>query len=762
MKEVADFASALYYASKAFQMYTGEHPRTLDALNALEQSTNTLLASRDRVSVLTSKGKLLLDGKPVEPQTVQFGMLAKQIEERGFGGFTLVHGMTARDLRELVRIFAVTPQTVQGAGGAEQMLTRAGALHVRISKVRYEALTEGEEVVWRSSRRGGGDDELSTAHDLPTLLRRVLLRAVHAEAKAAADGAPDPAADADLADASEFLATAMPADEEGKAAAPELLRKALAGLQPEIQLALLVSIGRVPSTSLRNALGPAARDLVGEGGGGEGTGGGAGEGGSGTSLVSMLGGVTAPDLLARLFEALPEEDRSLDLLRDRLADLGISREQLDEILDVVGWEKLTTDQKIEKLLARDRIFDFPPEKLRLFVRDLLADGRTEDVLRLIEKFARGLKYESLQIRKSVYDTLGQIAGFVRDRGGNAEVESALAKVLLNAFIRESDERMLDVAADAVTNLEMIYVATGRADLALRDITRLTAALAASAETNPLAKAASDSVFRALGEKERLAVIVAQICESDAETLSRAVLPFVDFVGRVVAGAVIDAMAHEEDRNRRGRLVRTLKTIGEPAHPFLLESLESPIWYVVRNALNILGDIGSPVFAEAVGRRLKHGDARVRRSAARALGKFGGPEAEALLVAAIADPDAETQREILLCVGAIKAQSALPAIIELARPRRFGATDDAMRELAVTTLGQIASPASIPFLSDIVRRKGAFGRDSLQIRVAAAKALAGIGTPEARDTLRNAIGSESDSAARETLTRATDGLRARPT
>jgi len=269
----------------------------------------------------------------------------------------------------------------------------------------------------------------------------------------------------------------------------------------------------------------------------------------------------------------------------------------------------------------------------------------------------------------------------------------------------------------------------------------------------MAKDARDALFRAVAQKERVAVIVAQICEADAETLNRAVLPFVAFAGSVIAGAVIDAMAHEEDRNRRGRLVRALKTIGDPAHPFLLQALESPIWYVVRNALNILGDIGSPEFTPAVGRRLKHGDARVRRAAARALGKFGGAEAETLLAGAIPDPDSETQKEILLCVGAIKAQGALPAIIELARPRRFGASDDTIRELAVATLGQIGSPAAIPFLSDIIRHKGAFGRDPLQIRVTAAKALAGIGTSEARETLQSAIGAESDSATRESLTRA---------
>jgi hypothetical protein len=764
MDPVNEFATALHFAAKTFQMYTGEHPKSQDAIQLLTRAANALLGTTERVSLLAAKGQMLLQGKPIEPQTIQLRNLAKLIDERDFGGILMVHGVQPHELRELVRVFATRPAQVKDAGGAERMLDRAGVQHLRISKVRYEALTEGEEVVWKSARRADIGVQ-SVPEDLPTLLRRTLLRMIQdtsSEALGEGDGEGEGSGDA------EAIAAAI----ESEGAKPEeVLQQALAGMQPEIQLALLLSVGRVASPELRAILAPAARQLIsapGFGSGGEGKGD-SGDGGekredadAAAMTVDGRALMNESDLLVRLLNALPERDRSLELLRDRLVDLGISRDQLDEILDVVSWEKLTTDEKVQKLLARDQILDFPADKLRLFLRELLEQKRYEDMLRVVERLGRGLRHDSGTIRENVLGTLAYAAALIRDPGASPEIEQMLARLTLNHLLREADPRVQQAAAIAVANLAISYAATGRGDTAVRDLTRLQAAASAMSEQNPAAKLAWDALMTAFGDIHRAGSIVSLVCEVDAETLNRTLLPFIAFVGAAIAEHLVFALAEEEDRNRRGRLVRAMKAIGAPAHPYLLNALESPTWYVVRNALNVLGDIGSPEFAGAVGRRLKHGDARVRRAAARALGKFGGEEAASLLVGAFGDPDAETQKEILLCVGAIRAQAAIPAVIELARPRRFGSSDDAIRELAVTTLGQIGSPAAIPFLSDIIRRRGAFGRDSLQIRVAAAKALAGIGTNEARETLRSAIGAETDSAARESLSRAVDGLRARPT
>jgi HEAT repeat protein len=196
-------------------------------------------------------------------------------------------------------------------------------------------------------------------------------------------------------------------------------------------------------------------------------------------------------------------------------------------------------------------------------------------------------------------------------------------------------------------------------------------------------------------------IIGQICTADADTATRVVMPLVMRLGGALAPGLIEALGHEEDRNRRGRLVKALKAIGEPAFPALVDALRAQVWFVVRNTLSVLGDVGTPALAEPIGRKLEHGDPRVRRAAARALSKIGGADAERLLLTAIHDRDPETQAEVLLCLGAMKSTSAIPV------------------------------PA------DMIKPKGFFSREVPMIRIAAEKALTAIDTPAARDALKSA-------------------------
>jgi len=348
----------------------------------------------------------------------------------------------------------------------------------------------------------------------------------------------------------------------------------------------------------------------------------------------------------------------------------------------------------------------------------------------------------------VVDGLGQIASFIETPGVSPQIDQFLTRAILNHFVRESDARMHATVADAVASLATALIATGRADVALRTLSRLESAIAV-ADRNAAVRQAYDSLGRGFSDPKRAARIIAQLFAADSELFNKAMMPLATQLGAALVPALIDALANEDDRNRRGRLVRVLKAIGKPGHPFLLESLQSQTWFVVRNTLNILGEIGERDHATAIGKRLQHGDARVRRAATRALGKIGGPESENLLVAAIGDRDAETNNEVLLCLGSMKAQSAVPALSEIAKSRSHAGEE---RELAITTLAHIGSDAAVPALVEIVRPKGIFAREALPMRLAAARALSAIGSAMARQALQQAVAAESDKAAREALSK----------
>jgi hypothetical protein len=554
MEQAGQLVTALQLTVKALQFYTADHPRVVEALVHLEQMYTSTLARAPRVTLTVARGALLVDGEIFPNPPAHVKMLASDLEKRHLGGVVLLAGATRRELLELVRLLSMRPEQIKAAGGADAVLNAAEVHHVRLSHVRYEAVTEQEEVVWSSTlRRMQQNGDQVTAADARHLIERT-------------------------------------------------------------------------------------------------------------------------------------DAEQMTLLRERLAEMGMSREQFDELLDVIAWDKLSLDERVEKLLTGDRIFDFPPSKFQHFIRELLEAGRASDVHYLVERYVRGVSSPSVSIRQSVSDGLGQIVNFQLP----PQTEQVAGAAILNHLLRESDSKVKSVAIESAANLLARLIGTGRCEPAARVLERLDAG----------APGASAEVARAIAEAPRSEGIVGQIGTADADAFNRVVMPLVVRLSGTIAPALIEALGHEEDRNRRGRLVKALKAIGEPAFPALVETLRSQVWFVVRNALNVLGDIGTPDMVEPIGRKLDHGDARVRRAAARALSKIGGPEAEQLLIGAIQDRDPETQAEVLLCLGSMKAASAVPALTELLKP------------------------------------KGFFAREVPTLRAAAAKALAAIDTPAARDALRS--------------------------
>lgn len=62
------------------------------------------------------------------------------------------------------------------------------------------------------------------------------------------------------------------------------------------------------------------------------------------------------------------------------------------------------------------------------------------------------------------------------------------------------------------------------------------------------------------------------------------------MGVSAAGPLLDALADSQSRSIRWKLLERLEAIGEELGPLLVERLDDPSWYVVRNMLTLLGAI----------------------------------------------------------------------------------------------------------------------------------------------------------------------------
>jgi HEAT repeat protein len=131
---------------------------------------------------------------------------------------------------------------------------------------------------------------------------------------------------------------------------------------------------------------------------------------------------------------------------------------------------------------------------------------------------------------------------------------------------------------------------------------------------------------------------------------------------------------------------------------------------------------------------------------RALWKLGGPLAEPHLLARLKDTDGGTLEEILFAFGQMKSEGSLAALTELIQDKRV---IEKMRIQGLDTLAHIGSPKALPLLLECLRRKGFFGGgEPPAIRLAAARALAALGTPEALAALQKVYETEPKGEERE--------------
>jgi HEAT repeat protein len=313
-----------------------------------------------------------------------------------------------------------------------------------------------------------------------------------------------------------------------------------------------------------------------------------------------------------------------------------------------------------------------------------------------------------------------------------EVLSDLMADLVRALAKEDQEPLAALAAEALGLPLGIEAAEDRLDTVLaffKDLERM-------GRTRGTAVA-----DRILASRGIVMAPLERFLEEGSAALEANTLPFFRFAGTAGAATLVALLEAEESRWRRLQMLELLKRMGPICLPALLGALKDGPWYLVRNALVVLGDLQAREGFEAVVPCLEHPEPRVVTAAVQALGRMGGAaRAERLLLDALREATADRRPLYLEGLGQLRAVGALPAVGTLA-----SAADEpeAVRIKALETLGRICHPSAVPVLAAILaQRKGTFGRSEPQpVRVAAARALAALGLAEAQAVLDRAVAAE---------------------
>src|SRR6266516_686065 len=178
-----------------------------------------------------------------------------------------------------------------------------------------------------------------------------------------------------------------------------------------------------------------------------------------------------------------------------------------------------------------------------------------------------------------------------------------------------------------------------------------------------------------------------------------------------AAPLLDALAVAESRGARRGLLAQLAKMGAEIAPLVVARLDDSRWYVTRNLIALLEELGPPPAGFSAAPYMRHADARVRWQAVKLQLKRPDERDEAL-VTGLRDQDPRTLRLALSIAVALQAcpDAAVPLLVNRATDRTLPGD---LRALAVRCLGYTRAPVALETLLQITAGgRTLFGRERL--------------------------------------------------
>ncbi|MBE0598816.1 MAG: HEAT repeat domain-containing protein [Desulfuromonadales bacterium] len=265
----------------------------------------------------------------------------------------------------------------------------------------------------------------------------------------------------------------------------------------------------------------------------------------------------------------------------------------------------------------------------------------------------------------------------------------------------------------------------------------------------LRRALARQALEQLGSDEVLEALVDFLCTRGVTDTTRQVIARVlSLYPEKTVRRLMERLAEEKELAHRRLIIEALICHGAPAVPLLTEFLTDGRWFVVRNAVSILGEIREPSTASLLPPLLQHRDLRVARETIRALTKIGGTRAVGILLSLVEGNDQDLARQALLSLGAMKNTAAVPTLLRLIDRSDLLGKRFELKKGAIKALGEIGTTEASPTLVALLKRRPWWRTSQFdELRAAAATALGEIGEAGAIPALQGAAEDRSASVAR---------------
>jgi CheY-like chemotaxis protein len=223
---------------------------------------------------------------------------------------------------------------------------------------------------------------------------------------------------------------------------------------------------------------------------------------------------------------------------------------------------------------------------------------------------------------------------------------------------------------------------------------------------------------------------------------------IKLLGSESCAIVWEQLIVEPNPKARRFLTSVMAALGSAADRIMLEHLEDSRWYVVRNALNILGSRRNPEYIGAFKAQLIHRETRVAKEALAALAAIRHEHAANVVLEYLSMPNCPLPELAILALGAQQDPRAIPLLSRIAQRNDRLLKQKKIRLKAIEALGQIRNADANPALVAIIKKGKIIKRSEyLELRLAALNALGKTAGKQERELLQHMSASHDPSIAK---------------
>ncbi len=267
-----------------------------------------------------------------------------------------------------------------------------------------------------------------------------------------------------------------------------------------------------------------------------------------------------------------------------------------------------------------------------------------------------------------------------------------------------------------------------------------AALALLREVDPnleLARAELETLLDALD----WVAIVERLDESPGEDLHRFANLAVG-LGSTAVDPLCTVLAYATRSRTRAGATTALSFLCQDQPELLEPYLEDARWFLVRNMVFVLGQIGGPRVIELLRIASNHPEPRVRRQVVHALGNVPRLERMPILLAQLDTRDPQLLAATLQLLTRDKDALVARALLDQIESPSFEARSEGNRRAMFSALAEVADDTVLPALEAQLHKGGWFARKTLE-RSATARTLQRIGSERALALLEAGLRSKSE-------------------